>query len=390
MGAEIAEVSLVDVSKRFGEITAIQNIFLEIRQGEFLTLLGPSGSGKTTLLRLIGGFEHPTSGRVLIRGEDVTGVPPNRRNTSTVFQDLALFPHMSVGRNVGYGLMLRGVADQERYERAERLLRLVGLEGFYHRNVNHLSGGQRQRVALARSLVLEPAVLLLDEPLTGLDEKFREQMQVELKNLHARLGTTFVAVTHNQEEALSMSDRVAVLRDGRLEQIGPPGELYEAPRTEFVADFIGSANLLRGELADTATMTFHTAGLTFRARLTPDATAGPAVLMVRPEHIVIGPDATRLANRCEAEVTAVIYKGAVVEVYVALDSGQRLRAHQRTGGRQQIPPAGSRATIGWDVGDGIVLPNTPAIAARGVAEEVGRQQSAAPASRQSRAHRQTE
>jgi ABC-type Fe3+/spermidine/putrescine transport system ATPase subunit len=368
MAAPIAEVSLVDVSKRFGEITAIRRISLQIRQGEFLTLLGPSGSGKTTLLRLIGGFDHPTSGRVLIRGEDVTGVPPNRRNTSTVFQDLALFPHMSVGRNVAYGLMLRGMPETARRERAEHLLALVGLEGFYHRNVTRLSGGQRQRVALARSLVLEPAVLLLDEPLTGLDEKFREQMQVELKSLHARLGTTFVAVTHNQEEALSMSDRVAVLRDGRLEQIGAPGELYEAPRTEFVADFIGSANLLQGQLADVATMRFQTNGLTLHARGTGNAAVGPAVLMVRPERIILGPDASRLTNQCVAQVQAVIYKGAVVEVYLVLGSGQRLRAHQVTGGHQQIPVAGSRITIGWDVGDSILLPPSSGSEADGPGE----------------------
>ena len=369
MSADVPEVSLVEVSKRFGEITAIEDISLEIRQGEFLTLLGPSGSGKTTLLRLIGGFEHPTTGRVLIRGEDVTGVPPNRRNTSTVFQDLALFPHMSVGRNVEYGLMLRGVPDAPRREQAERLLHLVGLEGFYRRNVSRLSGGQRQRVALARSLVLEPAVLLLDEPLTGLDEKFREQMQVELKNLHARLGTTFVAVTHNQEEALSMSDRVAVLRDGRLEQIGPPGELYEAPRTEFVADFIGSANLLRGDLAEPG-MTFRSHGLVLRARVASGVGVGPAVLMVRPERIVIGPEAARQTNRYEARVDTVIYKGAVVEVYLVLDTGQRLRAHQRTGGAQQIPSAGSRVTIGWDAGDSIVLPSVPGRHAADEREEV--------------------
>lgn len=376
MESEPAEVSLQGVSKRFGEIVAIEDVSLDIRKGEFLTLLGPSGSGKTTLLRVIGGFEQPSTGRVYIRGEDVTEVPPNRRSTSTVFQDLALFPHMTVGRNVEYGLMLRGVPEQERRGHAEHLLRLVGLEGFYRRNVNQLSGGQRQRVALARSLVLEPAVLLLDEPLTGLDEKLREQMQVELKNLHARLGTTFVAVTHNQEEALSMSDRVAVLRDGRLEQIGPPGELYESPRTEFVADFIGSANLLRGELTDTSSMTFHTNGLTLTARRSAGATVGPAVLVVRPERIVLGPAADRMTNRCRAEVQAVIYKGSTVEVYLLLDNGERLRAQQLTRGLQFIPAVGTHVEIAWDVADSIVLPRSPA-AYVGDREEVrGQQQTA--------------
>lgn len=349
------EVRLQGVSKRFGDIVAIEDISMDIRSGEFLTLLGPSGSGKTTLLRVIGGFELPTTGHVYIRGEDVTDIPPNRRSTSTVFQDLALFPHMSVGQNVTYGLMLRGIPESARRDQAERLLHLVGLEGFYHRNVNRLSGGQRQRVALARSLVLEPAVLLLDEPLTGLDEKLREQMQVELKNLHARLGATFVAVTHNQEEALSMSDRVAVLRDGRLEQIGRPAELYETPHTEFVADFIGSANLLQGELRAGGT-SFSANGLSLRARSGPDARPGPAVLVVRPERIVLGPGAATKVNRCLAEVQSVIYKGASVEVYIRLENDQKLRLHQVTGGAQVIPSVGARVEIGWDVEDGIVLP----------------------------------
>lgn len=355
-GNALPEVRLEGVGKVFGEIVAIEDISIDIPKGEFLTLLGPSGSGKTTLLRVIGGFEQPTKGKVYIRGEDVTAVPPNRRNTSTVFQDLALFPHMSVGRNVEYGLMLQGVAAEARREQAERMLRLVDLEGFHHRNVNHLSGGQRQRVALARSLILEPAVLLLDEPLTGLDEKLREQMQVELKNLHARVEATFVAVTHNQEEALSMSDRVAVLRDGRLEQIGRPADLYERPRTEFVADFIGSANLLRGEL-QVGGHIFSANGLRLRTPPSPDVRPGPAVLVIRPERIALGPKAEGKANRCGAEVQSVIYKGASVDVYLRLENDQKLRAHQLTGGVQDMPGAGGRVDIGWDIEDGIVLPS---------------------------------
>ncbi|HZA66832.1 MAG TPA: ATP-binding cassette domain-containing protein, partial [Geminicoccaceae bacterium] len=246
MAEDAAEIRLEGIVKRFGPIEAVRGVSLGIRRGEFLTLLGPSGSGKSTLLHIMGGFEVPSEGRVYFLEQDVTGVPANRRPSSTVFQDLALFPHMTVGQNVEYGLRIRKVPPDERRRRAERMLEVVGLEGFHGRDANKLSGGQRQRVALARSLVVEPSVLLLDEPLTGLDELLRQQMQEELKRIHAELGTTFVAVTHNQEEALSMSTRVAVLHEGRLAQVGTPRELYEEPLNVFVADFVGSANLLRG------------------------------------------------------------------------------------------------------------------------------------------------
>ncbi|MFY9316547.1 MAG: ABC transporter ATP-binding protein, partial [Burkholderiales bacterium] len=245
----IPAVALEEVRCEYGEVTAVAGVSLEIAEGEFFTLLGPSGSGKTTCLRMIGGFTLPTGGRVMIGGRDLTDAPPYARPVNTVFQDYALFPHMNVRDNVGYGLMVRGVDRQERQRRTAQMLELVRLPGVGERRPGELSGGQRQRVALARALINEPRVLLLDEPLGALDLKLREQMQAELKSLQRRLGITFLFVTHDQHEALSMSDRVGVMNRGRLEQVGSPSQVYESPATRFVAEFVGAANLLEGEAA---------------------------------------------------------------------------------------------------------------------------------------------
>jgi putative spermidine/putrescine transport system ATP-binding protein len=243
-----AAVEFRAVSRHYGPVRAVDGVDIEIAEGSFFAMLGPSGSGKTTCLRLISGFEKPSGGTIRIFGQDMASVPPNRRNVNTVFQDYALFPHMSVRDNVAYGLMVKGAPRAQRLAEAEAMLALVQLEGYGDRRPSQLSGGQRQRVALARALVNEPRVLLLDEPLGALDLKLREQMQDELKALQRRLGITFVFVTHDQGEALSMADRVAVFADGKVAQVGTPEEIYERPRTRFVADFVGSSNVLPPEI----------------------------------------------------------------------------------------------------------------------------------------------
>ena len=238
------------VSRHFGDVKAVDQADLVIQDGEFFSLLGPSGSGKTTCLRMIAGFDKPTKGRIYIYGEDVSNLPPFERNVNTVFQDYALFPHMSVGDNIAYGLMVKGVAKGERIKRADEMLELVRLTGYADRKPAQLSGGQRQRVALARALINQPKVLLLDEPLGALDLKLRQQMQVELKTIQQRVGITFIFVTHDQEEALTMSDRIALFKDGRIEQVGSPAEIYEHPASAFVAGFVGTSNLVSGEMAN--------------------------------------------------------------------------------------------------------------------------------------------
>jgi len=291
-------VSFQNVSRHFGPVRAVDDVVLDIAPGEFFAMLGPSGSGKTTCLRLIAGFEQPTSGHIEIFGETAEGLPPYRRNVNTVFQDYALFPHMTVLGNVAYGLMVKGVARQDCVTKALKALDLVELKGFEKRRPSQLSGGQRQRVALARALVNEPKVLLLDEPLGALDLKLREQMQVELKTLQRNLGITFVFVTHDQGEALSMADRVAIFNQGKIVQVGAPQDIYERPRTRFVADFVGSSNVLPPDFSQ--------------------RTGGPGKwVSLRPEKIVLsaGTGRTNAApHAVEAKVTSVHYQGAVTRV----------------------------------------------------------------------------
>src|SRR5919197_1130144 len=242
----VSRVFSVQQDKLVGSVKAVDDVSLQIRNGEFFSLLGPSGSGKTTSLRMIAGFDHPTSGQILLEEKDVSRLPPYERDVNTVFQDYALFPHMTVGENIAYGLMVKKVPKTEREKRVDEMLDLVRLAGFAARKPSQLSGGQRQRVALARALINHPKVLLLDEPLGALDLKLREEMQVELKAIQREVGITFVFVTHDQEEALSLSDRVAVFSRGRIEQVGTPREVYERPATPFVAGFVGTSNLLPG------------------------------------------------------------------------------------------------------------------------------------------------
>ncbi len=294
------------VSRIFGTVRAVDDVSLEIPEGEFFAMLGPSGSGKTTCLRLVAGFEQPDAGHIEIFGETAEGVPPYRRNVNTVFQDYALFPHMSVGDNVAYGLMIRGLGREERHDKARRALSLMKLEGFETRKPSQLSGGQRQRVALARALVNEPKVLLLDEPLGALDLKLREQMQVELKSLQREVGITFVFVTHDQGEALSMADRVAIFNDGRIVQVGTPSEVYERPSNRFVADFVGSSNLLPPEL--TGRLTGKTGWGSLRAERIGVARAKAEVGQGR--------------SAVEGVIETVQYQGAVTRITIVAEGAE--------------------------------------------------------------------
>ncbi len=296
------------VSRHFGEVRAVDDVSFDIADGEFFAMLGPSGSGKTTCLRLIAGFEQPTDGAILLHGKSMVGVPPYERDVNTVFQDYALFPHMSVGENVAYGLMIRRVPRAERTRRAVEMLEMVALSGMAGRKPGQLSGGQRQRVALARALINQPSVLLLDEPLGALDLKLREQMQVELKAIQRRVGITFIYVTHDQGEALGMSDRIAVFNKGRIEQIGTPAEIYERPSSAFVAGFVGISNILDGPVAQ--------------------AIAGsPAAFSIRPEKIRMqspGADVPADCFSAAGRIDSLLYLGASTRYHVALAAGGEL------------------------------------------------------------------
>ncbi|NWD83529.1 ABC transporter ATP-binding protein [Pseudomonas reactans] len=299
-------VQFTHVSRQFGEVKAVDRVSIDIQDGEFFSMLGPSGSGKTTCLRLIAGFEQPSAGSIRIHGEEAAGLPPYQRDVNTVFQDYALFPHMNVRDNVAYGLKVKGVGKAERLNRAEEALAMVALGGYGERKPVQLSGGQRQRVALARALVNRPRVLLLDEPLGALDLKLREQMQSELKKLQRQLGITFIFVTHDQTEALSMSDRVAVFNKGRIEQVDTPRNLYMKPATSFVAEFVGTSNVIRGELAQ---------------RLS----GNPQPFSIRPEHVRFaeGP-----LGAGEVEISGLLhdiqYQGSATRYELKLENGQAL------------------------------------------------------------------
>ncbi len=316
---------MANLTKHYGEVVAVAGISLEIEPGEFFTMLGPSGSGKTTTLRMIAGFEDPSGGSIELAGKDVSGTPPYDRAVNTVFQDYALFPHMSVAENVAYGLRVAKVPKGKRERRSEEALEMVRLPGYGDRKPGELSGGQRQRVALARAIVNRPRVLLLDEPLGALDLKLREQMQVELKAIQGEVGITFVYVTHDQDEALTMSDRIAVFNEGRIEQVSPPVELYEHPATEFVAGFVGVSNLLERD----------------GSRFT-----------IRPEKIqLVDPSATANGLRTErGRIAGIAYAGMVTRYTVALDAGGELQlVRQNVEGASQdaVSEQGREVIVGW-------------------------------------------
>ncbi|HEU4527453.1 MAG TPA: ABC transporter ATP-binding protein [Actinomycetota bacterium] len=327
-------VRLDGVVKRFGDVTAVDHVDLEVREGEFFSMLGPSGSGKTTCLRLIAGFEAPTEGSVFLDGQDVSGLAPFRRDVNTVFQDYALFPHMTVEQNVEYGLKVKKVPSAERHRRVAEALGMVRLEEYGDRRPAQLSGGQRQRVALARALVNRPKVLLLDEPLGALDLKLRQAMQIELKQIQQAVGLTFVYVTHDQEEALTMSDRLAVFNHGRVEQVGTPAEVYERPTTEFVAGFVGTSNILSGVVAE------RIAG-------------SPEPFTVRPEKIhLVDPASPVRDDECTVtgHVRQVVYIGALTKYIVSLDEGGELVVFQQnltTSSMEALQVQGRAVRLTW-------------------------------------------
>jgi putative spermidine/putrescine transport system ATP-binding protein len=320
------DVGLIGVRKSYGDVVAVDGVDLEVRAGEFFTLLGPSGSGKTTTLRLIAGFERPDEGRIELAGRDVGRLPPYARDVNTVFQDYALFPHMTVGQNIAYGLRVKGVPRRERAARVEETLNIVRLPGLGDRKPSQLSGGQRQRVALARALINRPQVLLLDEPLGALDLKLRQEMQVFLKQLQTELGTTFIYVTHDQEEALTMSDRLAVFNHGRIEQVGAPADVYEHPQNEFVAGFVGVSNVIE---RDGRTLT------------------------VRPEKIRLSADGAQPGPGTHVErgnVRDVVYVGMVTRYIVELDDGGELvviRQNLETSSTEALDARGRRVVLEW-------------------------------------------
>jgi spermidine/putrescine transport system ATP-binding protein len=324
------QIQIVDLVKRFAEVTAVGGINVDVAGGEFFSLLGPSGCGKTTTLRLIAGFEQPTEGKILLDGRDVAQTPPHKRSVNTVFQSYALFPFLTVEENVSFGLRYKNVSGDEARKKTAEALRLVRLEGYQKRRPNQLSGGQQQRVALARALVLNPAVLLLDEPLGALDAKLRKALQIELKALQEEVGITFIYVTHDQEEALTMSDRLAVMSNGKLEQIGSPVEVYEEPSTAYVADFLGVSNMMRGTGDGTGRVRIGDFQLT--AARGEVGASGPIRVVVRPERVHLEDHGTPGDNRIPGMVERVLYVGSTIQVIVHLAHGETLQAWMQNRG----------------------------------------------------------
>jgi putative spermidine/putrescine transport system ATP-binding protein len=323
-----------NVSRHFGEVKAVDHADLEIRDGEFFSMLGPSGSGKTTCLRMIAGFDKPTSGSIYLYGQDVSGLPPFERNVNTVFQDYALFPHMTIEDNIAYGLMVKGVPKTQRYKQVDEILDLVRLPGFGYRKPSQLSGGQRQRVALARALINHPKVLLLDEPLGALDLKLRQQMQIELKSIQQRVGITFIFVTHDQEEALTMSDRMAVFNEGKIVQIGTPAEIYERPASPFVAGFVGTSNLVSGAVAK---------------RLT----GSEQMFSIRPEKIHLGSANGTLDKdmiSVDGVIRDVLYLGLFTRYFIEIEDGGDLvvvEQNLKTTSMDVLSAKGQKVRLHW-------------------------------------------
>ena len=341
------EVRLESLVKRFGEDVAVDGIDVDMPPGEFFTLVGPSGCGKTTTLRMIAGFERPTSGRILLDGVDVAQTPPHRRNVNTVFQSYALFPHLTVADNVAFGLKYKRLSKAERRQRVGEMLERVRLTGFEARKPDRLSGGQQQRVALARALILRPRVLLLDEPLAALDARLRKDLQVELKSLQSEIGVTFVFVTHDQEEALTMSDRIAVMNGGRVEQAGPPQAVYDEPETLFVADFLGVSNLIPAEAGgpDGNGCVLTVGEQRLRAGQGATAARGEVKAMVRPERVRVEPHATDGENRLPGLVEHVVFLGSFRELRVRIVGGALVKVITPNDGAAHAFEQGAAVTL---------------------------------------------
>jgi putative spermidine/putrescine transport system ATP-binding protein len=336
-------LSLVGVAKRYGDLAAVADVSFDLPRGEFLTMLGPSGSGKTTTLRMIAGFIRPDEGRILVNGKDVSRTPPHKRHIGMVFQNYALFPHMTAERNVAFPLEMRGVSRSEAQRRAASALELVGLTGLGSRRPLELSGGQQQRVALARAVVFEPDLLLMDEPLGALDRKLRGTMQIELMRIAQETSATVISVTHDQEEALVMSDRIAIYNRGRIEQLGTAQDLYDRPASLFVADFIGDSNIFRGQTA---------------------ADGSTAALVVRPEHLVVVPagEAADGMNRRPGVIAQAVYLGAEWKYVVDLGDGETCQSRVRRSDAEEPLAPGTRVDVVWHDRHGVVLPDPDALA----------------------------
>lgn len=350
-------VQIRSLSKYFGAVRAVDDVSFDIKAGEFLTLLGPSGSGKTTLLMMIAGFSRPNQGSIRIADQEIVHLPPHKRNIGMVFQNYALFPHMTVGENIAYPLKLRKRSQAEIAERVKHVLSLVQLEQYAERRINQLSGGQRQRIALARAIVFEPRILLMDEPLSALDKQLRETMQIEIRKLHNRLGMTTISVTHDQREALTMSDRIAVFSQGRLSQIAAPSDLYERPVNKFIAEFIGESSFL--PLERNGTDLVH-AGRSIKAASRPENLNGPLLLMVRPERLkFLRQDAVvdDEQNVFKGDVSAIVFQGDSLLFDVKLETGQNVYARMpnRAEGVREFPKAGERVIMALDRDDARIV-----------------------------------
>jgi len=348
------DVELVDVTKRFGDVVAVNHVSFSVEKGEFFSLLGPSGCGKTTTLRIISGFEEPDEGEVYIKGESMKGVPPNKRPTNMVFQNLALFPHMNVYDNIAFGLKLKKLPKSEIDKKVKEVLELVHLPGYEKRWIKQLSGGEQQRVAIARALVNEPEVLLLDEPLGPLDLKLREEMIIELKRIQREVGTTFIYVTHDQGEALTMSDKIAVMNKGRVVQIGSPLELYERPNSPFVADFVGRSNLIRGKYIDGAVEVPGLGSISVEERKIPNNSE--VWVCIKPERVTIGKKLSGLDNVFEGEIREVYYQGKMTMYKVIMPNGTVITVMATFKDTGTIFDYGEKVNVGWNVSDVWVIP----------------------------------